>query len=332
MNQKFIKKGIVVATLAATILAPTAQVLAAEAVSILNMPKQNKQVELEEKTLINAVSEISENTFSEKTIKIDSTVDIKLNDILSGKTFAKVGEEGYLQVYVMADENSDVLGKVYETSLIKIVDRAGEWVKVSSGNVVGFLKTENLISGKDAVSKAKTILEGTITEEDISLLNKEEIDTFFTVGETVEEETARLAAEEAQRQAEEAARLEAERIAREAAIAARGVSVVEYARQFLGNPYVYGGTSLTRGTDCSGFVRGVYAHFGISLPRTSSSMRSVGYAVSFSEIQPGDIVCYSGHVGIYAGNGQIVNAIDESRGIGMSSVTYANIITIRRMY
>ena len=332
MNQKFIKKGIVVATLAATILAPTAQVLAAEAVSILNMPKQNKQVELEEKTLINAVAEISENTFSEKTIKIDSTVDIKLNDILSGKTFAKVGEEGYLQVYVTTDENSDVSGKVYETSLIKIVDRAGEWVKVSSGNVVGFLKTENLISGKDAVSKAKTILEGKITEEEISLLNKEEIETFFTVGETVEEETARLAAEEAQRQAEEAARLEAERIAREAAIAARGVSVVEYARQFLGNPYVYGGTSLTRGTDCSGFVRGVYAHFGISLPRTSSSMRSVGYAVSFSEIQPGDIVCYSGHVGIYAGNGQIVNAIDESRGIGMSSVTYANIITIRRMY
>ena len=99
MNQKFIKKGIVVATLAATILAPTAQVLAAEAVSILNMPKQNKQVELEEKTLINAVAEISENTFSEKTIKIDSTVDIKLNDILSGKTFAKVGEEGYLSFW-----------------------------------------------------------------------------------------------------------------------------------------------------------------------------------------------------------------------------------------
>ena len=80
-----------------------------------------------------------------------------------------------------------------------------------------------------------------------------------------------------------------------------GQAVVDYARQFLGNPYVYGGNSLTNGTDCSGFVKGVYAAFGINLPRTSSEQRSVGYAVSLSEIQPGDIVCYSGHVGIYAG-------------------------------
>lgn len=73
-----------------------------------------------------------------------------------------------------------------------------------------------------------------------------------------------------------------------------GQAVVDYARQFLGNPYVYGGNSLTNGTDCSGFVKGVYAAFGINLPRTSSEQRSVGYAVSLSEIQPGDIVCYSG--------------------------------------
>ena len=75
-----------------------------------------------------------------------------------------------------------------------------------------------------------------------------------------------------------------------------GQAVVDYARQFLGNPYVYGGNSLTNGTDCSGFVKGVYAAFGINLPRTSAEQRSVGYAVSLSEIQPGDIVCYSGHL------------------------------------
>jgi cell wall-associated NlpC family hydrolase len=162
--------------------------------------------------------------------------------------------------------------------------------------------------------------------------SKEEIEACFSVGETAEEEIARLAAEEAARIAAEQARLAAEKAAAEAARAGKRQALVEYANQFIGNPYVYGGTSLTRGTDCSGFVKGVYAHFGVSLPRTSYSMRSVGYAVSFSDIQPGDIVCYSGHVGIYAGNGKIVNAIDESHGIGMSNVKYSTIITIRRIF
>ena len=332
MNRKFIKKGIVAAALAGVILAPTAQALAAEAVSILTMPKQNTEVQLDEKSLVNAVAEISGNTNSEKTIKIESAAEIKLNDILSGKTFAVVGEEGYLSVNAAAEENSESVGKVYEGSVIKVVEKTEEWTEIISGNVFGFIKTENVISGKDAVAKAKAILEVQFPEMDITTLDKEEIEACFSTGETVEEEATRLAAEEAQRQAEEVARIEAEKIAREAAIAAQGQAVVDYAKQFLGNPYVYGGTSLTRGTDCSGFVRGVYAQFGIYLPRTSYSMRSVGYEVSFSEMMPGDIVCYSGHVGIYAGNGQIVNAIDESRGIGMSSVTYANIITIRRMY
>jgi cell wall-associated NlpC family hydrolase len=169
-------------------------------------------------------------------------------------------------------------------------------------------------------------------EVDITTLDKEVIENSFSVAETAEEEMARLAAEEAARVAAEQERLAAEAAAAEAARVGQRQAVVDYANQFIGNPYVWGGTSLTRGTDCSGFVKGVYAHFGISLPRTSYSMRSVGYAVSFADIQPGDIVCYSGHVGIYAGNGKIVNAIDESRGIGMSNVKYSNIITIRRIY
>lgn len=167
---------------------------------------------------------------------------------------------------------------------------------------------------------------------DITTLDAQTIENSFSLGETVEEESARLAAEEAARVAAEQERLAAEAAAAEAARVGQRQAVVDYARQFLGNPYVWGGTSLTRGTDCSGFVKSVYAHFGVSLPRTSYSMRSVGYEVSYDEIQPGDIVCYSGHVGIYAGNGQIVNAIDESHGIGMSSAKYSSIITIRRIY
>lgn len=114
-----------------------------------------------------------------------------------------------------------------------------------------------------------------------------------------------------------------------------GQAVVDYAYNFIGNPYVYGGNSLTNGIDCSAFVQQVYAHFGISLPRTSYSQRSVGRGVSASEIRPGDIVCYSGHVGIYAGNGQIVHASNSkpypAGGIKVSKYNYRTIITIRRV-
>ena len=112
-----------------------------------------------------------------------------------------------------------------------------------------------------------------------------------------------------------------------------GQAVVNYADRFVGNPYVYGGSSLTNGADCSGFVMSVYQAFGISLPHSSSALRSVGYGVSLTEIQPGDIVCYSGHVGIYAGNNTLLHASSPSTGIKYTSpVTYREILAIRRIF
>ena len=112
-----------------------------------------------------------------------------------------------------------------------------------------------------------------------------------------------------------------------------GKAVAEYALQFVGNPYVWGGTSLTNGADCSGFVMSVYANFGVSLPHSSASDRSQGYAVDgLVNAQPGDLICYSGHVALYIGDGQIVHASSPGVGIIVSGANYRSILAIRRIF
>lgn len=110
-----------------------------------------------------------------------------------------------------------------------------------------------------------------------------------------------------------------------------GSDVVSYACQFIGNPYVFGGESLTNGADCSGFIKSVYANFGISLPHSSVALQRAGSEVSYENAQPGDIICYAGHVAIYMGGGQIVHASSPSTGIKTGSATYRSIITVRRV-
>ena len=110
-----------------------------------------------------------------------------------------------------------------------------------------------------------------------------------------------------------------------------GSSIVDYATQFVGNPYVWGGTSLTGGADCSGFTQSVYAQFGYSLPRTSYEQQNWGTEVSYADAQPGDLICYGGHVAIYMGNGQIVHASNSRDGIKISNdATYRTILSVRR--
>ena len=189
-----------------------------------------------------------------------------------------------------------------------------EWYKVTDGNYTGYVFAQYL-----------------------------SVETKYSYAESSAEEAERLAIEaEVARREEEARRAEAERWAQiiqqaenktyNAPSGTSGQAVAEYAVQYVGNPYVWGGESLIYGADCSGFVKAIYAQFGVELPHSSYSLRHVGYAVSESQMLPGDIVCYSGHVGIYIGNGQIVHAANSADGIKISRYNYTTVLAIRRIF
>lgn len=226
--------------------------------------------------------------------------------------FANV--QSFLYIRSEPTTESEWVGKLYPDYAAKILGPVGEWTKVQSGEVTGYVYSEYIIIGNNAEQKAQEMVQSSEAE------GREEV---FTYAESKEAEEARLAKE-----AEEAA-IKAQEEA--AAKAGTGQAIVDFACQFIGNPYVWGGTSLTNGADCSGFVQSVFAHFGISLPRTTWDMEQVGTPVSYDQAVPGDIILYSGHVGIYMGDGQIVNAINSARGIGILPATYSSIVTVRRL-
>lgn len=183
------------------------------------------------------------------------------------------------------------------------------------------------------------------------------LSTEFVKAESKAEEEARLAKEAAERKAAQEAAARAAREAKKKSSSSQssssssssdteiipamtsgsgsqlGKNVADFACQFVGNPYVYGGTSLTNGADCSGFVMSVYNNFGVSLPHSSAADRSVGSSVGGLEnAQPGDIVCYSGHVGIYVGDGKIVHASTSKTGIIISNANYRSVLSVRRIF
>lgn len=291
-----------------------------------------------------------------------------------------------LNIRAEANEDAEVLGKLYNESVATVLGEENGWYLITSGSVTGYAKAEYLVVGDLALinsvsrrvatvntdglrlrkepnteSKILTVIprdeDLTVTDETIDGwigVSVEEgtgyvsteyvtLSTEYTYAESKEEEAARLAKEERERR--EAAAAAAAATSKSGSSkkgtgaqsysspsGSGGQDVVDFAVQFVGNPYKYGGTSLTKGADCSGFVMAVYKEFGISLPHSSRSLRSVGSAVDKSDVQPGDIVCYSGHVAIYIGDGKIVHASTKKTGIKIGSdVNYKRILAVRRI-
>lgn len=347
----------------------------------------------------------------------------------------------YLNIHTDASLGSEVIGKLYNNDVAKILqDNGGEWVKIKSGKLVGYVLGEYLVKGDEAqllselVKKNVAVVDNSDDEVEVhsykgdagvmmTIASGEEIDVTedmenetdgwievdtdqgtgyvrsdevsvtdsYPVAETTQEqqerlenatvkdiaddaqtkadkasEVAELAAVKAEEavsvvededaeptKAQEKAAATAQAVADYAQAAAdntqetadiakedmqkhgaeTGQAVADFALQFVGNPYVWGGSSLTNGTDCSGFTMAVYSNFGVGLPHYDAAQRGYGIGIdSIADARPGDLVCFYGHVGIYIGDGMMVHAANARDGIKVSRADYRAIATIRRIF
>lgn len=209
--------------------------------------------------------------------------------VIEGYTLLGVveAESGYINVREEMNTDCTVVGKIRKNAICEVLSMEDEWCEIESGEIKGFISREYLLTGAEANEKAEELMaEGRELETAITMME-------YRYGKGVTDIQ---------------------------------MEICEYARQFVGNPYRWGGTSLTKGSDCSGFTMSVYANYGVSLPHSSRAQANCGTKISLSELQPGDLVFYGGssihHVAMYIGNGQIVHAQSSDTGIVVSSMYY----------
>ncbi len=265
--------------------------------------------------------------------------------------------ENHLNVRDEPHEGGKLVGKMSNNAACEILGYEGDWIKIKSGEVEGYCFSEYLLRGDVALARAiKTVVKEAVSTSG-GLRVREEPNTecgiLTTMGEgesleVVEEEVngwikvlvddqeGYISAEFAQVREELDTAMTMTELMYGQGVSDVRVDLCQFAKQFIGNPYVWGGTSLTKGADCSGFVMSVFRQYGFSLPHSSRAQAQMGKKISLAEAKPGDLVFYSGggtinHVAIYIGGGKVVHASNPRTGIRISAATYRTVSTVRRI-
>lgn len=300
-----------------------------------------------------AVAEESEEGASEEEAPVEETV-----TPICGYTNIGICniQEGNLNIRTAPGEDAELAGKLPKDAGCEIINEAEGWSQISSGEVEGYVKSEYLLSGDAARARAEELktLTATVTADVLNVREEpstdcevtdqmatgEEIPVIEELGEWIKVD---VDGEERYIKGEFVTIGETLKDALTLTEARYGegvsdvrIAVVEYATQFVGNPYVWGGTSLTNGADCSGFVLSIMANYGVYLPHSSAAQANCGTRVSADELQPGDLIFYGsgkriGHVAIYIGNGQICHASNKRTGITISNMYYRSPICCTRV-
>ena len=261
----------------------------------------------------------------------------------------------YLNVRKTASEKGELVGKMPKYAGCDVLSVEGEWVKIKSGKVTGYVKGEYLLQGSHARALADEKAADMAVCNSGGLRVREEpntecnIITLVAEGEALEvvevmdgwvkvlldNEEAYVSADyvDISKNLEKAVSVTELKYGQ--GVSNVRVDLVNYAKQFLGNPYVWGGTSLTKGADCSGFTMQIYKKYGISLPHYSVSQSKMGKSIKLSEAKPGDLIFYAkngtvNHVAIYIGNNQVIHASSPRTGIKISNVNYRSLHSVRR--
>ncbi len=265
--------------------------------------------------------------------------------------------DNHLNVRDKAGEDGELVGKMTKNAACEILSIEGDWAYIKSGKVEGYVHTDYLLTGEAAKAKAQEVVYTVAKVNTQTLKVREQPSTECPVI-TLVAQDERLEVVEQQPQGWAKIMLDDEEayvstdycvveeeletaVTMKELLYGNGVSntridLCQYAKQFVGNPYVWGGTSLTKGADCSGFVQSVFKKFGVSLPRTSREQAGVGTKISLADAKPGDLIFYAkggtiNHVALYIGDGQVVHASNPRTGIRISNATYRSPATIRRV-
>ena len=308
--------------------------------------------------VISAIGDCMDVSMAEATISAGDSTKMAsgIRDTSCGYTNLGIANvESNLNVRKEASEEAELVGKMPRDAGCEILETEGEWTKIESGEVTGYVKTEFLMTGKEArdyapevsseiatcTTQTLRVREQPNTECEILALmpEGEEVEVLEDQGDwlkvSVDNEEGYVSADYVTVSNELTKAMTMTEVRYGQGVSDVKVDLVSYACQFVGNPYVWGGTSLTHGADCSGFTMSIFAKYGIYLPHSSAAQANCGRRISASEAQPGDLFFYGGghisHVAIYIGNGQIVHASSARTGIKISNAYYRSPVCVVRL-